>query len=423
MAFRLFLIGTNHERAPIGVRERLAVAKADLPQALGRLCALPAIQEAYILSTCNRTEVYAVGKSPRAANEVVSFLARLGGFALEELVPYTYRKDAEDAVVHLFSVAAGANSMVLGDAQILGQIKESFTVAAQGGALGKILHALLRKALEVGKLTRTQTGIGGKAASISYAAVEVTKKEIDIKRARALIVGAGKMGRLVAKILADSGAGNLLFANRTFAKAQALAEEFGGRAVHFHELASALEEIDVAIVATQAPDFIIHGEEVRRALQRRPRRPLLLVDLGTPRNIDDGVREIKGVSLYNIDDLRMVIQDNLEERRGELKKVEEIIAGKVEEFMAWYSSSSLGATIKALRELADTVRIEELHKMDGKLACLSPHERNVVDMLTSRIINRLLHLPITGLKATVASGDGAGLDDAAKRLFHLGKTP
>lgn len=422
MSTQLVLIGTNHEWSPISVRERLAVSKADLPQVLEKVAALPGITEAYILSTCNRTEVYLVGKTPHIQRSGEGFVAGLGGFAQEELSPYVYVKAGREAVAHLFNVAAGANSMVLGDSEVLGQIKESFVVAAQVGTLGKTLNALLRKALEVGKSARTQTKIGGKAASLSYAAIEVAKREMDIKSASALVVGAGKMGRLVGKILVDSGAGKVTFANRTPEKAQDLAQELGGAAAMFEELAGHLGEIDIAIAATEAPCFILRRSEIQEALQGRRKRPLVLIDLGIPRNIDDRAKELEGVVLFNVDDLQRVVQSNLDARREELKKVTEIVEEGAAEFMAWHKSSHLGPTIKALIEHAEAIRREEVQRFEGKLIHLSPQERNTVEMLTNRVINRLLHPPLTELKAAAASGDGQGLTNAARRLFHLEET-
>lgn len=417
---RLSLIGTNHECSPIAVRERLAVSKAALPCALQSLALSPSIEEAYILSTCNRTEIYLVGESPQAEDAAaLDFLAGLGGFAREELTPHLYHKTGVDAVRHLFTVAAGANSMILGDTEILGQIKESSLTAAQTGTLGKTLHALVKRALEVGKSARTQTQIGGKAASLSYAAMELAAQQMDIKQARILIVGAGKFGRLVAKILADKGARGIVFANRSLDKAETLAADFHGTAIPLEQLVQCLPEIDLAVAATDAPCFILQRDEIQHALQARTGGALVLIDLGTPRNIDGSAQTLPGIVLYNIDQLQTVIQNNLDTRREALQRVEEIVEERVDEYMAWYQSARQGDTIKSLIDAAEAVRQEEISKLERKFLHLTSRDRHTVDMLTSRIINRLLHQPITRLKDAAASGDGEELADATRRLFRL----
>ena len=417
---RLSVIGANHECAPIAVRERLAISKASLPGALQRLALSPAVEEAYILSTCNRTEIYLAGESPQAEESAaLAFLTELSGFAREELTSHLYQKTGVNAIRHLFTVAAGANSMILGDTEILGQIKESFSTAAQTGTLGKTLHALIKRALEVGKSARTQTQIGGKAASLSYAAVELAAQQMDIKQARVLIVGAGKFGRLVAKILADKGARGIVFANRSFDKAETLAVEFRGTAIPLEQLVQCLPEIDLAVAATDAPCFILQREEIQHALQARTGEALVLIDLGTPRNIDESAQTLPGVALYNIDQLQTVIQNNLDTRREALQRVEEIVEARIDEFMAWYQAACQGDTIKSLIDAAEVVRQEELRKLERKFLRLTSRDRHTVDMLTSRIINRLLHQPITRLKDAAASGDGEELAEATRRLFHL----
>lgn len=423
MASQLCLLGTNHETAPIAMRERLAVASAELPRALRCVMALEGVQEVYILSTCNRTELYMVGEGSQAMAAGRRFLADLGRLSEGELAPYLYEMTGRECVNHIFSVAAGANSMILGDAQILGQMRESFAAARQAGVLGKTLNALVRKALQVGKRCRSQTNISSKAASLSYAAVEVAKREWgDLSTARLLIAGAGKMGQVMAEILTDNGAREILFANRTHEKAVALAERFGGRAVEFGEMACYLGDIDIAVAVTEAPCFIMHRHEIHQALGEHLNKRLLLIDLGTPRNIDASARDLNGVLLYDIDDLQGVIQSNLLARQEELQKVHEIVAGEVEEFMAWYNSTHLGPTIQALLEMAESIRKAELETMNGKLAGLSPRERNAVEMATSRILKRLLHLPVTRLKAAAASGNGEDLAYAIQALFKLDET-
>ena len=424
MASQLCLLGTNHETAPIAMRERLAVTNAELPQALRRAMALEGVQEAYIISTCNRTELYMVGEESQCMAAGRRFLAQLGHLPEDELAPYLYEMTARECVSHIFFVAAGANSMIVGDAQILGQMRESFAVAGEIGALGKTLNALVRKALQAGKRCRSQTNISSKAASLSYAAVEVAKREWgDLSTARLLIAGAGKMGQLMAEILADNGAREILFANRTHEKAVALAERFRGRAVEFGEMGCHLRDIDIAVAVTEAPCFIMQRDEIHQALGEHLNKRLILIDLGTPRNIDESARDLKGAVLYNIDDLQGVIQSNLLARQEELTKVNEIVAGEVEEFMAWYNSTHLGPTIQAPLEMAETIRKEELQTMDGKLAGLSPRERNVVDMATSRMLKRLLHLPVTRLKAAAALGNGEELAYAVQALFQLDEAP
>jgi len=416
----LMLVGANHIVAPIEIREKLAVPKGYLPEALQRLTSSPGVREGYILSTCNRTEIYTVGEPGACRKAIHGLLSDLQGVSMEELRLCLYEKRDEDVAMHLFSVAAGIDSMILGEVQILAQIKESFAVASELNAVGKRLDTLLRKALEASKRARTETGISARAASVSHVAVELARKIFgDITESVVLVIGAGKMGELVARNLVDNGARGIVFVNRTYQKGINLAERFSGVAATFDDLPEQLKGVDVVISSTDAPHYVVHYATVQKAMATRQGRPLFLIDLAVPRDIEPTIQHLPGIHLYDIDDIQSVVQENMGERINEVTRVREILAEEVAKFMSWYNSLVVAPTIKALRKRAEEIRISELSRANGKLSSLTEEQLRAVHALTQAIVNKMLHHPTANLKTAAVEGKGQEYAEALERLFEL----
>ncbi|MDO8672133.1 MAG: glutamyl-tRNA reductase [Dehalococcoidia bacterium] len=422
MASSLVLLGANHKVAPIEIREKLAVPKSRLPEALERLNSCPEIRESYILSTCNRTEFYLVGDLKSAGETVREFLTGVQGISPGQLDSCLYQKLDDECVLHLFSVAAGIDSMVLGEVQILGQIRESFATASELGTVRTLLDNLLRRALEAGKRVRNETEISSNAASVSYAAVELAKRIFgEINKSMALVIGAGEMGELVARTLVDNGVKGSVFTNRTLAKSQELAAQFRGTAVPFEQISAELRHADIVISSTDAPHYVVTRTMVQEALHARRGRPLFLIDLAVPRDVEPSVDGLSNVYVYNVDDLQAVVSANLKEREKEVDKVKEIITQEVSKFGMWRSSLDVAPTITALRQQAEEIRLAEIAKIQSKLGKLSEAEQNAVNSLTLAIVNKMLHRPMTNLRTAASNGRGSDYVQAVQELFELKK--
>ncbi len=415
----ILVVGLNHKAAPVEVRERLAFDNGQLSAALGMLSRN--VDEGIILSTCNRTEVYALGHSDCLDADAKRFLTDFHGIPLQEFDSFLYTHFQQDAVRHLFRVASGVDSMVLGEPQILGQVREAFESAEANRASGRVLSALFRHAISVGKMARTDTDISKNAASVSYAAVELAKKIFgDIRRCTVLVVGAGEMGKLTARTLLDNGAASVLVTNRTHRRAVELAERFHGRAVDFERIAEALAVSDIVISSTGASEYVIKADAVKQALRSRKNKPIFFIDIAVPRDIDPLVDKIENAYLYNIDDLQAVREANLREREKEAKKVEAIIDAEVSKFAQWYRSLEVVPTITALCDKAEGIRQAELAKALSKLGDLSDRDREKVNALTIAIVNKILHQPITRLKSHSNGRSGREYAHALRDLFDLG---
>ena len=416
----IVVVGLNHKAAPVEVRERLAFAPARQEEALAAL--LQRASEGVILSTCNRTEVYAVVQDAAdGAQAVTDFLGEFHGLTAEAFAPYLYGKLGEEAVDHLFSVASGLDSMILGEPQILGQVRAAYEIASACHAAGPVLSWAFHHALKVGKQVRSETEISRNAVSISYAAVELARKIFGGLAGRTvLVVGAGKMGELAARTLLDNGLTGVVVTNRTHARAVELAARFGGRAVEFARLPELLAEADVVISSTGASDFVLTATLVRQVMRGRRNRPLFLIDIAVPRDVDPRVQECDDVYLYDIDDLQAVCAANLEERRKEVARARKIIEAELQAFRDWWGSLEVVPTITALRQRAEQIRQAELHKALGRMGDLTERQRSTLEALTSAIVNKMLHQPITRLKAQ-SNGDGAsaGYVRAVRELFAL----
>lgn len=422
----IVVVGMNHVTAPVEVRECLAFNSSALKWALN--CLKPGdgsspgyCMEGVILSTCNRLEVYGLVEDPDSGRQsLCNFLADLHRISYEEFAPYLYTYYDNEAVLHLLSVAAGLDSMILGEAQVLGQVTQAYEAALSEGTAGPVMSNLFRRAIRAGKRARNETTIGHNAASVSYAAVQLAKKIFgDLQSRLVLVVGAGEMGELTAKTLMDNGAQGLIVANRTYDRAVQLAQQWNGQAFKFDQLAEALCQADIVITATDAPHAIIHAGMVHKALAMREGRPLFFIDIAVPRDVESAVRHIPNVHYYDVDDLQAVIATNIEERRREIPKVEAIMAEEAGQFAAWLKSLDVVPTIAGLREFAEGIRQAELEKALRRLNGISERERNIVCALSVGIVNKLLHEPTVRLRQHANGHSGFYYSQAIRELFGL----
>jgi glutamyl-tRNA reductase len=351
-------------------------------------------------------------------------MADYHGLDRHELVRYLYISEGEAVVKHLFRVVASLDSMVLGEAQILGQVKEAYEHSFSANASGRIFNKLFRQSFELGKRVRTETEIGENAVSISYAAVELAKKVFDSLEGRTiLILGAGKMRELTAKLLVCNGVASVLVANRTFERAQELAERFEGEAIRYDDLYERMRDADIVISSTAATHYVVTKDRVAAAMRGRGGDPLFIIDIAVPRDIDPEVNDVNDVFLYDIDDLNGVVSSNLDERMREAEKVEAIIADEMAAFEAWLESMEVVPTVAAIRAKADSIRQAELAKAYKRLGGLSEKELKTVEAMTSAIVNKILHGPTNRLKQSAGEVDGVMYIEAARHLYGLDSNP
>jgi glutamyl-tRNA reductase len=418
----LTLVGLSHKTAPIEIRETLTFPAARQAEALSALICSDAVAEAVILSTCNRTEIYAVTAAQETgADEVIDFMCDFHGLDRDTLAPYLYISQGKPVVRHLFRVVASLDSMVLGEAQILGQVKEAYDHAFENGATGRVFNRLFRHSFEVGKRVRTQTAIGESAVSISYAAVELAKKVFDSLEGRTiLVIGAGEMSELTVKHLMSNGVREVLVANRTYERAADLAQRFEGRPIPYEDLFERMRDADIVISSTAATDYVVRRAEIEAVMRkRRGGRPLFLIDIAVPRDIDPAVNDVSNVFLYDIDDLNGVVESNLEERTREARRAEVIIDEEITGFGAWLDSMEVVPTIAAIRAQAEHMRSEELEKALRRLGGLSEKEIRTVEALSESIVNKMLHGPTARLRAAAGEKDGYEYVDMARRMWGL----
>jgi glutamyl-tRNA reductase len=420
----IILVGLNHRTAPIVVREQLALAHCGLNMALQEMQQNQIGQlahESFILSTCNRLEVYARVDDPAAGAEaVMGFLARLQNIDPSRLRPHLYVLAGEAAVSHLLRVAAGLDSMVLGEPQILGQVAAAGVTAQKEGATGLVLGQLVNQAIRAGKRARTETAISRHTTSVSHAAVQFISDHLhDLEQRRILIVGAGEMAEMAAKALHYHGVTSLHFINRTYSGAEDIAQRFNGRAWAWGQLADALVEADVVIAATGAPHLVIYAGDVAAVLPQRAGRPLLLVDIALPRNIEGSAQELAGVTGCNLDQLQSTVDLNLGQRQAAVPQVEQIIRQETAAFMEWWHGRQVVPVLVDLRQKAQTVAANELEIALRRLNGLGAQEQEVVTVMVQRIVNKLLHEPTVRLKAEAANGNGHEYARAIRDLFAL----
>jgi glutamyl-tRNA reductase len=409
----LTLVGLSHQSTPIAVRERAFVG---LPEAAALARELARDGEAVCLSTCNRTELYLVG--PDAEPRALAALARVSGLTEEELCGVVYRLRDEAAALHLFRVAAGLDSMVPGEGEILGQVREAY----EAGAHGAILDRLFRQALHAGKKVRAETAIGESPASVSSAAAALAQQVFgDLHGCRVLLAGAGHVAELAARSLVARGATIAFVANRSEERARQLVRRFGGHAIPLDAAAGHLFEVDVLLSATGAPDRTLTRDRVEAVLRARKGRPLFLIDLAVPRNLDPAIHELDGCFLYDIDDLESVVSAGLAGRRREAARAEAIVASEAERFRAWHASREVVPEIASLRAWAEEVRAAELERARARLG-LSEDQHAAVESVTAQIVNKLLHLPTVRLKEAAAGANGGSYAEAVRHLFGLDET-
>jgi glutamyl-tRNA reductase len=417
----LVVVGLNHRTVPVGLLERMAVAPDGLPKALQSLSGAEHLAEAVLLSTCNRTEIYAHATLFHPAmQEVRDFLADSSGVDPDEFsdLLYTYHDDA--AVAHLFGVAAGLDSMIIGEGEILGQVREAWHAAEHESVSGPLLSRTFRHAVEVGKRARTETAIGRHAVSVSSAAVALATTRLgSLDDRRVLVLGAGSMGEGMALALAGAGVREIVVANRTASRAEALATRVGGRAITLDEVPDALVACDVLLASTGAQDLLVERSAIEAVMETRTGRALLVVDIGVPRNIDPGAGEVFGVTLLDIDDLRAFGEQSLAQRRQEIGHVREIIAEELDRHRIERTAREAAPIITSLRAHADDVRAAELERHRAKLEALDPAARDTVEQLTRGIVNKLLHEPTVRMKDAAGSARGALYADALVELFGL----
>ncbi|MDT8395150.1 MAG: glutamyl-tRNA reductase [bacterium] len=419
----ILIVGLSHKTAPLEIREKVSFAEADLSVGIKTLIACPNVSEGLIVSTCNRVELYtAVPKRSldKAREEIAQFLSEHHQVPREKLDPHLYVLSGEECVQHIFRVASSLDSMVVGEPQILGQVKEAFGCAANVQATGNILNRLLHKAFSVAKRVRSETRIATSAVSISFAAVELAKKifgELDGKTV--MLVGAGEMAELAARHLLGNGLEHIIVANRTYERAVTLAEEFGGSAVPFDELAQQMELADIVISSTGAPNIIIDKKMVQRLIKRRRNRPMFFIDIAVPRDIDPAVNQVENVYAYDIDDLQGVVETNIKTRSKEAAKAEEIVNGEVRQFNDWMRSRESFPTIVALREWAEEVRRGELEKTLKRIEGLSEADTKKIEAMTEAILNKILHKPVSSMKRAAHAGDEGEVVSIVRKIFDL----
>jgi glutamyl-tRNA reductase len=421
MTRSLFVVGMNHLTAPIEVREQLALEEEKVREILTDLGSRGVLGEVMILSTCNRVEVYGVAEAPGEARQAA--FGRLGaqrGLALRDIEPLLYTKTEDEAVRHAFRVAASLDSMILGEPQILGQVKDAFALAQSAGTIGPLLHSLMSRAFTVAKKVRTETEVARHAVSVSFAAVELGRKIFGGLDAKAvLLIGAGEMAELAARHLVEQGALPVYVANRTWSRAQELAQLLGGTAVPFAELLTVLESVDIVIASTAAPEPIIRVADVQQSLNARRARPLFFIDIAVPRNVEAGVNDLENVFCYDVDDLRSVVDANLRERQREAQRAETLVLREVEHFAARLRDLEVVPTIVSLRDKLETLRRAELEKALGRLPGADEATRQVLDALSQSIVNKILHAPVVKLRDSSRTGHGHRWIELISELFGL----
>ena len=425
MQNQIVIVGLNHRSAPIEVRESVAFEHVYVRDALVRLRAYPSIRESVILSTCNRVEVVA------AAADGASVFTDITGFLADQkaqrhagpLEDHLYTYQGADAVRHLFRVAASLDSMVIGEPQILGQLKQYYEAAQQAGTIGAVLHRLFHRSFSVAKRVRSETGIGSGAVSVSSIAVDLAKRIFDrFDDKTVMLIGAGKIGDLMARHLQNYGVQTLMVTNRTFERAVALAEKIHGNPIRFEDFPRYLTMADLVIGCAGAPEILVDATTVEKVLRERKHKAMFFIDIGDRRNFDARINDLDNVYLYNIDDLKSVAEENLKERTNEAEKAEAIVGEEVRRFLRWMGSLERVPTITALRERFEEIRRREIEKsLGGGLKDLSEAQRAALQDMTAAMVNKMLHGPITNLKKSSPDDDEDGTlyVAALKKLFDL----
>jgi len=415
---KLQLIGVNHNSAPVEVRERLAIPEWRLAEACRQLAEHPGVEEGMILSTCNRVELIAHLKN--GSGDLRAFLRDYFQLDLNQFERHLYEYREQDAIRHVFRVAASLDSMVLGEPQILGQVKEAYATARAVGAVRAQLDQLLTRAFAVAKRVRTETAVGSSAVSVASVAVELAKKIFgNLKGKQVYLVGAGKMSELAARHLLAHGCTSIFVANRTYDRAAYLAEKFDGQAIHFEELYETCDRGDIVITSTGAPHAIFRPEHGELFLSRRKNRPMFFIDIAVPRDVDPEMNKLDGIFVYDIDDLQQAVSAHVADRKKEADRAEAIIDSEVERFQARIQTLDVVPTIVSLQDHLETIRQAEIDRVRGRLGPLTPDQEMAVDALTRGIVNKIMHTPIRTLKTAAREPEAITLIDQVRRLFNL----
>ena len=421
----VIVVGLSHKTAPVEIREKLAVPESRLGEALGRLCSYSGVKESVLLSTCNRVEVYSVVDDVEVGyGRIQEFFADTHlSLSSEQLTPHLYWHAGDRAIAHLFRVAASLDSMIIGESQILGQIKNAFEVALAHKTTGVIMNKVVKKAISVAKRVRTETKISEMAVSVSYAAVELAKKIFsNLDEKTVLLVGAGEMAKLAARHLIAQGVHQVRITTRTPQHAIDLADKFGGTPVPFDQFKDEMAGADIVLVSTGAAHYLIGAEDVQRAVDKRGNRPMFLIDISVPRNIDPAVRHVDNAFLFDIDDLKQRVENNRAERLQEAEKAERMVVEEVGAMLEWMKALEVTPTIVALRSRVDEIKQAELEKVLSRLGHLSQQDRELVEGMASSIVNKLIHRTMVTLKTEVNSSNGPAFVEAARRFFHLDRS-
>lgn len=415
----LVLIGVNHRTAPLEVREQFAIPEARLPEAVRTLASYPGVEEAMIVSTCNRVEILA--RTADGCSATDGFLRQLYGFDPAPYRQHLYEYREADAVRHVFRVASSLDSMVVGEPQILGQVKEAYATARAVGAVNSQLDALLTRAFSVAKRVRNETAVATSAVSVASVAVDLAKKIFgNLEGKSVFLMGAGKMCELAARHLLAHGASQIFVCNRTYERGLALAKKFNGEAVAFEQLYENVPRADIVISSTGAPHAIFRKEHGERFLKGRKNRPMFFIDIAVPRNVDPEMNKLDGIFVYDIDDLQQVVSSHVADRHVEAERAEAIVMMEVEKFQARLQTLDVVPTIVSLQEHLETVRQAEIDRVRGRLGTLTPEQEMAVEALTRGIVNKIMHTPITTLKSAAReSQEVTTVVDLVRRLFGL----
>jgi glutamyl-tRNA reductase len=418
---RIILIGLNHKTAPVNIRECLAFSQDETRRALSDLRTLAAIEEAMLFSTCNRVELLTIAKEiPNAVERAKDFLSQFKQLPLGDFESSLYLHRGDAAVRHVFRVGASLDSMVVGEPQILGQIKSAYRTATEEKTSGVILNRLLHKTFFVAKRIRTETGIGDSAVSISYAAIELGRKIFgDLEGKEVLLIGAGEMAELAVEHLIRHRSGHIFVANRTFERGVELAAAYKGTAIRFEEVPDHLRRVDIIISSTGAKDFILHKQHVKAVMRGRRNRPIFFIDIAVPRDIDPAINTLNNAYVYDIDDLKDVVDENIEDRNREAIKAERIIDEAVINFRQWVQGLGVVPTIKALRSKVQGIAQDEVRKTLQQMDHLSAKDREAIARMTESLTNKILHEPTRYLKSNGCQKDRSTTLDIARKIFGI----
>ncbi len=414
-------IGMNHETAPVELRELVAFGGHNIDEVMNAITSIKDIKESIVLSTCNRVEiVFTTDKEKEAKESVMEFLSNFSGIKRQELGPTLYIYDNQEAMRHIFRVGASLDSMIVGEPQILGQIKEAYRVAVEHKSSSVILNRLMHRTFSLAKKIRTETEISGSAVSVSFAAVELGKKIFgDLQGKKVLLIGAGEMAELAATYLLNNRIAKILVANRTFTRAVELADHFHGKAISFDEIDDQLLEVDIVITSTASPEPLISLSQVKKTMRGRKNRPLFFIDIAVPRDVEPRVNGIENVFVYDIDDLKGIVELNINRRKGEAVKAERMVDEEVIKFSEWLRTLDVVPTIVALKDKCENIRQSELRKTLSSLGDLTPEQRKAVENLTLSITKKILNDPIVFLKRKGERSSRNLFLDVARRLFDL----